>query len=145
MIEKLNLGNNIDIGGHNINGEWIKSNTRLWGGNMTAGQVVTVSLADIIPNDGYDYEIQLCDWINTGTTSGNEVKIFIYPTTSASGDRICIDKVRTRTASSRFSSGNAIIPIKANNRNITIKNETSVTSGICGFFILEYRRIGTND
>lgn len=117
---------------------------------FTANQYRTYSLASIIPDDDYDYEVLFEAWANTGTSSGNAVGVILYSGTATSGndtDNFNTRVIRgvTRTSSNQQYGGCAILPIKASDKKITVKNkDASGTSGNMSLNVRGLRRIGTN-
>lgn len=117
---------------------------------FTANQYRTYSLASIIPDDDYDYEVLFEAWANTGTKSGNAVGVILYSGTATSGndtDNFNTRVIRgvTRTSSNQQYGGCVILPIKASDKKITVRNsEASGTSGNISLNVRGLRRIGTN-
>ena len=117
---------------------------------FTANQYRTYSLANIIPDDDYDYEVLFEAWANTGTSSGNAVGVILFSGTATSSDNTDNFNTRvirgvTRTSSNQQFGGCAILPIKASDKKITVRNiEASGTSGNMSLNVRGLRRIGTN-
>lgn len=117
---------------------------------FTANQYRTYSLASIIPDDGYDYEVLFEAWANTGTSSGNAVGVILYSgsaTSSSHTDNFNTRVIRgnTRTSSNQQFGGCAMLPIKASDKRITVNNiDGSGTSGNMSLNVRGLRRIGTN-
>lgn len=114
---------------------------------FTASQWKTYSLSSIIPNDGFDYEVQFQCYCTTGTTSGNAVQLQLHSgTTTSGGVKISTRCVRcqTRTSNTQIQAGQAILPIKGSDLNITIQHTDTTTSGNCSLYVVSIRRIGAN-
>lgn len=117
---------------------------------FTADQWRTYSLANIIPDDGYDYEVQFEGWANTGTTSGNMASLYLYSGTATSSDnsnsyyaRVC--SARTRASSNQQVGGTVVLPIIASDKKVTARNQdSSGTSGNISLNVKSMKRIGTN-
>lgn len=117
---------------------------------FTASQWKTYSIASLIPDDGYDYEVVFEGLVKTGTSSGNAASIWLYAGTASSSNNSSqisgrIARCVTRTSSAQQTAGTVTLPIKANDKNVTVSNaDSSGTSGNCGLWIKSYRRLGTN-
>ena len=116
---------------------------------FTANQYRTYSLANIIPDDDYDYEVLFEAWANTGTSSGNAVGVKLYSGTATSGndtDNFSTRVIRgvTRTSSNQQYGGCVILPIKASDKKITVKNIDGSGTGNISLNVRGLRRIGTN-
>lgn len=115
--------------------------------SFTANQYRVFSLENIIPGDGYDYEVHFSCFANTGTTSGNSVSCYLCSGTvndinSSFNASMC--RAITRANSTQMPAGPCILPIKGNDRNITFVNNTDSVSGITHLYITAMRRLGTN-
>ena len=148
-IGNLNLdGNDYCLMGYHNDGPWIISHHQLFNSGLNENNVVTLSLQNILPNDGYDYMVSYNTWTScngndyrglhacsgTGSKSdfdNNLVKCFIEllqcDNFAQHGDCTC---------------ANGYIPIYANDRNITLYSTHG--GNTVDFRILAYRRIGTN-
>ena len=116
---------------------------------FTANQYRTYSLASIIPDDDYDYEVLFEAWANTGTRSGNAVGVILYSGTATSGndtDNFNTRVIRgvTRTSSNQQFCGCVILPIKASDKKITVRNIDASGTGHISLNVRGLRRIGTN-
>ena len=120
------------------------------GQKFTADQWKTYSLGSLLPNDGYDYEVQFEVWTNTGSTSGNATGVILYSGTATSSNNgnsfaARVTRTVTRASSTQIGCGAAILPIKASDRNVTYRNaDASGTSGNHSFYIRSKKRIGSN-
>ena len=116
---------------------------------FTADQYRTYSLANIIPDDDYDYEVLFEAWAYTGTSSGNAVGVILYSGTATSSDNTDNFNTRvirgvTRTSSNQQYGGCAILPIKASDKKITVRNFDASGTGHISLNVSGLRRIGTN-
>lgn len=117
---------------------------------FTANQYRTYSLASIIPNDGYDYEVLFEATGGTGTTSGNSAGIMLYSGTATSSSHTSnfnsrVARCITRTSSTQRCGGMVILPIASSDKNITVLNiDGSGTSGVFNCYVKGLKRIGTN-
>lgn len=153
MVDYIEKINNISIGGKQFNG----ARTDYSSGvdlvtatfTMTAGSTKVISLANYLPNDGYDYYVTIEGYCNTGSTSGNTADMQIRSGgTSASSNnfyrRLC--RTVTRHSSSQQNGSSMEIPILRNDRAFTIYNgDGSGTSGAMMVRLTSYRRICKND
>ena len=150
MVDYIEKINDIAYGGNQFNGERVESHQDLVTAafKMTAGAYKTISLANFLPNDGYDYYVTLEGYCTTGTSSGNTADMQII-SGSVSGNntfyrRLC--RSVTRASSAQMNGGSIEIPILRSDRNITIFNgDGSGTSGNMMIRISSYRRMGNND
>jgi hypothetical protein len=114
---------------------------------FTADQRRTYSLANIIPDDGYDYEVLFEATGGTGSTSGNSAGIMLYSGTATSGNdadnfNTMVARCVTRTSSTQRCGGIAKLPIKASDKKITVRNvDASGTSGTFACYVKGLRRI----
>lgn len=111
--------------------------------NLTAPtSAMTVSLANKLPNDNYNYEVILTGSVSTGTTSGNQTRILLKSSLTSDGANIYLVSAQTRSNASVVAYGTGIIPI-GTNRDMTIGAYGSNTGSIT-IYAVAYRRIGTN-
>lgn len=139
----LNLANCTNTTTNAIDGQWVFSDLTL-ASQATAPKSsdVIYDLSSYLPNDGYNYEVILSCNAETGTTSGNTTRIFIYASTMSPTQGVLVTWVSTRTSSSMSSGGNTIIPI-ATDRKLCVRAINNNT-GIYSLRLHAYRRIGTN-
>ena len=73
MVDYIEKINDISIGGKQFNGPRTDQQIGLVSSafTMAAGATKTISLANYLPNDGYDYYVTIEGYCYTGTTSGN--------------------------------------------------------------------------
>ena len=141
MIETIdNKGTTYTIGGDNYYGQWIlpiKSDnifTDTFGGNVSK----TYDISSWLPDDNYDYDIQISGYVRTGSTSGYGASIDII----TDNGNLKIDRENTRSSSNHIGAGGGILRIPADNRTITVKNYNTYTTGSCGASISMIRRVG---
>lgn len=141
MIETINnKGTTYTIGGDNYYGQWIlpiKSDnifTDTFGGNASK----TYDISSWLPDDNYDYDIQISGYVRTGSTSGYGASVDIITDTGT----LKIGHANTRSSSNHIGAGGGILRIPADNRTITAKNYASQTTGTCGASISMIRRVG---
>ena len=117
---------------------------------FTADQYRTYSLANIIPNDGFDYDVEFEGFVTTGTTSGNAAGMTLYGgTTTSDVTNICrmrCCRCVTRASSNQLAAGTVNVIIRGKDRNITVRNmDASGTSGNCSLYVKRHvRRVGFN-
>lgn len=112
--------------------------------SLAASATKKVSLADVIPNDGYDYELTYMVVARTGTTSGNRVDLAVYSGSSTSGIGSCPIFCNTRSASYEDNARTSYLPISHSDRNIYIVNGSYAITNL-NVYARGYRRMGTND
>ena len=141
MIETINnKGTTYTIGGDNYYGQWIlpiKSDyifTGTFGGNVSK----TYDISSWLPDDNYDYDIQISGYVRTGSTSGNGASVDII----TDNGNLKIARENTRSSSNHTGAGGGILRIPADNRIITVKNYNTHTTGACGASISMIRRVG---
>ena len=141
MIETINnKGTTYTIGGDNYYGQWIlpiKSDnifTDTFGGNVSK----TYDISSWLPDDNYDYDIQISGYVRTGSTSGYAASVDIITDTGV----LKIARENTRSSSNHIGAGGGILRIPADNRIITVKNYDTHTTGTCGASISMIRRVG---
>lgn len=140
--------NGYSIGGNNFDCEWV-INPVLLASDVTWGatSVTSYNLSSYIPSNGYDYLVAFGGWSRTPSGSGNTIIRVMsgsrtYANAYAYGCRMMIAEYHS--TSSYICSGNLIIPIFSNSRYVTVANTASNATGSSGFYIIGYRRLGTN-
>lgn len=141
MIETIdNKGTTYTIGGDNYYGQWVlplKSDyifTDTFGGNASK----TYDISSWLPDDNYDYDVQISGYVRTGSTSGYGASVDIITDTGT----LKISRQNTRSSSNHTGAGGGILRIPADNRTITVKNYDTHTTGTCGASISMIRRVG---
>lgn len=134
------------VGGNILDGQWVENVQNIYSGNPSENETVTISLSSYLPNDGYNYEIMTTGYIYTGTTSGSSAQLKINSgSTPTDNSSACATRVRTSTSSSREGCGMQIIPVMANDKNISIRFSGKYSgSNATWINLIGYRRIGTN-
>lgn len=138
----------IQIGGKKFDGQWegINGANLISGSTLSGGTYYQYSLNDYLPDDGYDYEVMFWGSSLSVATSGKTCQLTLlsgYNESSTNGWRL--GRCTARTAATVRAGGNAILPIFANDRYVTVftqdsdSNNTSTYLRACG-----YRRIGSN-
>lgn len=134
-----------DLISNAADGQWVGVNLTLfaektWG---VGSNEVTYSLEDIIPNDGYNYEVLVASDGNTGATAGSQISCEIKSSLATSGGLI-LYRGQTRASSSVSCGGCSIVPIGSDHTvTFVMSVGTSDTSTTYGY-IKAYRRLGKN-
>ena len=131
---------NINASCKALDGQWVDSNIQLANAVASPTTETSYSLANYLPNDGYNYEILCAGSVTTGTTSGNFARLAVKSDLLTNAAYVC--GAITRTSSSEQAYGSCIIPVGAG-RSVTLSSWTSNT-GTYTLYIRGYRRIGTN-
>ena len=144
-IAKFNHWDYRFIGGDQFDGQWVKNvKTLLSNVSLAANGSQTIDLSTYLPDTTHRWEVIFEVRGNTGTTSGNTIRLLLGSTTSGNAyyrDWAC----RTRTSSSEYTGGSASIVINAGEAKVVIQNtENSVASGV--YVIASYYRcLGWNE
>ena len=124
-----------------IDGNWVSHTSTLANKvSLTGSSNLEYDVSSIIPNDGHNYEVMLQTRIDTGTTSGNYVALYIKG--SIIENWATVAQTFTRTNSSMTAGGTIILPIGLD-RKIYVSRQDSWV----GTFVMNlngYRRLGTN-
>lgn len=133
------------IGGSPFDGQWVKSvKTLLSNASLAASGSQTIDLSTYLPDTTHRWEVIFEVRGNTGTTSGNTIRLLLGSTTSGNAyyrDWAC----RTRTSSSEYTGGSASIVINAGEAKVVIQNtESSAASGVY-VIASHYRCLGWNE
>lgn len=145
-VEKVKTLNGTQtIGGEIFDDTWIyNQKTIATGLTIAAAGTKTYSLSSYLPNDGYDYLVQLHFFLTTGSTAGDSIDAQVFSGSSASSFPRRVTRTLTRTASTQISAGTIELPIKASDRAFTVKNGDGNGTGTFEIYFSGYRRIGTN-
>lgn len=155
--------NSYPIGGKNFDGEIVMFDTDqsglsvgtrnanehniLFDTTIAAEAHATFSVANVIPNDGYDYELCFSVYTATPSTSGKATNLQVvqgtYTTRPENAILVGYRVARTGAAYADFKT--VWLPISASDKNITFFNITTATTINYNCMIHGYRRIGTND
>ena len=138
----LNCSNISSTGQKVFDGQWINASLDLATSvSYTAtGTDYSYSLANYLPNDGYNYEVLFSMIADTTTTNGSYVNAYLL--TDIITNHVTICRARTRTTSTVQSGGNAILVV-GTSRVVYVGNPTN-GSGSFNLQARAYRRIGTN-
>lgn len=134
------------IGGAQFDDAWVYKQITVASAGTTigAGGTKTFSLSSYLPNDGYDYIVQVFAYLTSGTTSGDTIDAQVFQGSSASGYCRRLSRILTRTSTTQLSAGTVELPIKASDRAFTIKNGDGNGTGSYEIFVGAYKRLGTN-
>jgi hypothetical protein len=134
-----------------VDGQWVSlcnsNGEGVWIGQPTTSGTHTFSLADILPNDGYCYEIKVYFQANRQDNSNANSMVFTYTYKTAldvdpmRGVAVCVQGgTTTNDPTAAIDTG---VMIVYPNRQIAVKiNGTTLKNS---YFTLEgYRRLGTN-
>lgn len=132
-----------------IDGQWVASPLTLATDVNASTTITQYDLSSYLPNDGYQYEVQMSFSMFTKTSSGNSISCYVGSdlipfTTSTYADAIQIGQVRTRTSSNMTTSGNCKCPV-GTGRYVDIYSPSGWTNGSYSLWLNGYRRIGTNN
>ena len=131
-------GTSIPFGGEINDGVPVALNTNLFSGvSLASNGTRTVSLVNILPNDGYDYEVELLGWGNTGSTSGNSATFHVNGGTLT--PIALLGSAITRFSSSYDIGGDANVVVSSN-RNLIITNQGNA-AGTFSLSIVAYKRM----
>lgn len=125
----------------NFDGQWVNKYVELASQvNIGPSATLTYSLASYLPDDNYDYEVQLSA---TGTTLGltSATMTIIGGSGLLRGFLFANQNTTNATVTG---AGNMIVPVPHSNRNININNGASSTCTLNAVRVYGYRRIGTN-
>ena len=133
------------IGGAQFDDTWVTKYTVL-GTKITisAGGTKTISLSSYLPNNNYDYYVQIHVELTTGTTAGDTIDGQVFSGSNATGFSCRAGRQLTRTSNTEISAQTVEIPISASDKAITIKNVDGNGTGTYIVSAHAYRRIGTN-
>lgn len=144
-IAKFNHWDYRFIGGDQFDGQWVNSvKTFLSNVSLAASGSQTIDLSTYLPDTTHRWEVIFEVRGNTGTTSGNTIRLLLGSGTSGNGyyrEWAC----RTRTSSSEYTGGSASIVINAGEAKVIIQNtESSAASGVY-VIASHYRCLGWNE
>lgn len=129
-----------------VDGQWVFYNTETFlfsKVNFVSNTPQSFSLADILPNDGYNYEVIINLIAYTSTTSGNTANF--YATTDLCPNNQyawVLGREKTQASNRTSVAGNANIVV-GNARTLIVLNSGS-GNGEADITICGYRRLGTN-
>jgi len=127
-----------------IDGQWVYGYLAL-ASNVSANNTTPVtqySLANYLPNDGYDYEVLMQALCSTGTTSGQFMSVVLRTDVYTGSIEIC--STRTRTNASVDTRGNGILAVGTGRYVSVVPSSSNNYNGSYTLAVTAYRRIGTN-
>lgn len=134
-------GSNMVNSVKNFDGQWIRTyNLPAQDVTYPTSSNLEYSVADILPQDNYKYEMLIGLRVVTNTTSGNSVWGRLGTDIYSSGNHVCF--AITRTSSSMIAVGSIIMPVGTGRKVIVHFDPDS--HGKFSLYIMGYRRIGTN-
>ena len=137
----VDLTNLVFTASTNFDGQVHASYLEVYNGSLGSNGSTTVNISSYLPNDNYSYLVGVEGVVTTGSSSGNscncKVVTDLLPT-----EGYTIVGIRTRSASTMYNNGAALIPI-GTTRSITIINNGNASGTVIVRFHY-YRRIGTN-
>ena len=144
-LEKINVNNtNYVIGGTDIKGKWVLSNTALINGStFNSATYLTINLDNYLPNDGQDYMVTFS---GSGSTPSGSGECHYYVNSGSTlylSPMIKFMQTEYHSSSTYQCAGNVTIPIYANDRNVLLGMGSA--TGPTYISAIAYRRIGKND
>lgn len=143
-IENIDInGFKSSIGSNIYPNKWVVQQLTIWANSSTLGESVrvTASLDDYLPKDDYDYEVIFNGWGFTDSTNGHNFNLNVCSGSNGNWwTYLC--RTNTRGAYTEGAVGSTLIPIYANDRNVTLENSGSSNMTIWGLYASAYRRIG---
>lgn len=122
-----------------VDGQWVSKSFTVTE-SITASMDKTFDISSYLPVDGYNYEVIISGYGNTGATSGNSLVVSVSTDIIQTGQYIIC--CRTRTTSAVNAGSTMILPV-GTARTLRVRNgDTAATSG--NITLRGYRRIGTN-
>lgn len=145
-IKQINFNNKtLVIGGNDYVGKPVfKPLTIANGVKYSSQSNTTYDLSSYLPNDGYDYMVNISSWLRTGTAVNDAAELSI-----TSPWTLRLGKAANYLAShTRASGGSGWIYVPASNRKIVLFNygngsTSGNKTGACGLVLVGYRRLGT--
>lgn len=137
----------VEIGGDNFDGQWVYcSRTINSSFTLETKASLTLSLSSLLPNDGFDYECLFRTFVVASATSGEAAVIILYSGSSTASPSAYqrVDRLINRAANAQQGGGTAFLPIYASDKNVTVYNDSSQTTGSCSIYLHAYRRVGKN-
>lgn len=144
MVSDVNIkGTNHKIGGTQADGQWVEKRVTIFSGqNWSATGTQTYTISGYLPDDVYTYEILVCCYATTGTTSGNTCTWWVRDVDNHFDG--VMGYCRTRTSSNVASGNSCILPVKQVNGVLTFKINVTNTGALGGqgLYVTAYRRLG---
>ena len=124
-----------------FDGEWISVAYTIASDVQISTSRVTYDITEMLPKDGYDYEVLFYGTTLSAATSGSYVNLYISTDTMMSLVGICGS--RSRTNATIYNVGNGILPV-SHGRYVTVDGNTT-GSGTYHLYIRGYRRLGRKE
>ena len=137
------LYRDLEVDKYAFDGQWVKASSASIISSSTSLVGTTqleYSIASIIPNDGYNYEVLFTCEGTTDSTSGHMITLRISSDIAGDTD-FC--RTQTRAASAVVCGGNVTLPVSTS-RKIYITRNNNWHGSISNLWISAYRRLGTN-
>lgn len=148
-IENIQINKSpISLNSPVFHGQWVEKSLSIFASQSfpnKQNQYVDYSLEGYLPNDGFDYEVIFCLIVNTASPVNSTCYCWL-----CSGKEHSLrgraSTVVTRVANPESCAGQVCLPIKANDRYVSVYFESgnSNNTGKCWLNAYAYRRIGTN-
>lgn len=135
------LANKVSKGSDEFDGDWIYAPKSIFSGVSftTLDTNYTYDISEHLPNDDYDYEVQIYTYGSTAASSGKTT--YLWCGTDVTGTTSYpIVRAVTRTSSAMTFVGTAVLRVGAG-RTFMLRN-TGTSCGSCSGSLLCYRRLG---
>lgn len=141
--------NSLQFGGKCVQGKWVKKEATLLtnytipatSGASTDSSRTVVSLADYLPNDGYDYEVYLSGQCNTNATDGAVGNLRVWLNLQ---QEIGVGVDRNDAGNNKTFLWTFINPVRANNKNLYFCNPWASSEVYTWASAHGYRRMGVS-
>ena len=125
-----------------VDGQWVPRFEHLASSlSIESKAIKSFDLSNILPNDGYNYEVMFTITATTGSTSGNTADIGVW--SDILGDTNRVATAVTRTSSTMQASASFVLPV-GTQRFINVTQYHTSTCTLAFLRMEGYRRIGTN-
>lgn len=149
-ITRSNPVKQISYNGTNyiIRGSQFPGNVRyavetLWSGTLTSGASQKIDLSSRLAS-GSDWEVNVGIFAKTTKTNAAQTTIILYPNSGTTSNGTYFSAAVCRNQTESWSSSNVRLRVSGNDRNITIKNNHTTTTGTIDVRLNGWRRCGTN-
>lgn len=138
--------NDIPIGGNTFNGQFtLKYLLAIDSMSIaSAGTSGNVDLSNYLPNDGFDYEIQVAGWCKTEATKGATAHIWIDGTKFSEGILVGYQRSVSGEAAEEVVNTTIVVNSTTNRNTVHLRNSGSKAANAFLRFY-GYRRLGTNN
>lgn len=137
----VSLSNLSSVGQKVLDGQWVVASISVASSaSFPSSSPTEYSLAEYLPDDGYNYEVIFTAGITTGSTSGNQAYLSMQTDIQTYAMPVC--RTQTRSSNSVVDAGSIILPV-GTGRTVSVYNFSSNT-GTYNLNARAYRRIGTN-